>query len=189
MQRTGGPLYRPPAWAPCSPCRDLRRPIFHGSVMDLWAQAPRGSWGPGPTGSLEAWAFGVLYFLGSGPGRGQSPAEWRYFPSVRPSVRPFVHPSVCSSVCSSVRSSIRPPSAGPQTTPAGPHTPLAGPQTPPTGPQTTELGLRPFQLGLRPSDPPAGLQTPPACSQSSDLPLNLSDWSSDPLDRQLDPSH
>ena len=28
-------------------------------------------------------------FLGSGPGRGRSPVEWRDFPSVCPSVRPW----------------------------------------------------------------------------------------------------
>ena len=97
-----------------------------------------------------------MVFLGSSGGRGQSPVERGYFPSICLFVR--------SSIVTSVRPSVCPPSAGPQTPPAGPQTPPVGPQSPPAGPQSPPAGSQSPPAG--PQTPPAGPQTPPAGPQT-----------------------
>ena len=59
VQRSGGPLYSPPAQAPflppSKPVGNLARgPICNRSVMSHGAQEPRSSWSLDPTGSIDA---------------------------------------------------------------------------------------------------------------------------------------
>ena len=70
----------------------------------------------------------VIWFLGSGPNRGQSPVEWEDFPSVRP------------------------PLEGPRASQAGPRPSQSGLRASQAGLRASQPVLRASQLGLRGSE-------------------------------------